>query len=197
MTAPVYDRRGTAKMPLTFGERVRARRTSRHLTLQALAAASGVSVPMLSQVERGERVPTLPIALRIAEGLACHLSDLLDGPAPAVQGVLRQEEASGAVDPETGVHRVLLSRNLPPSVAEVTWYRLPPGAEAGPFVHRDPRLQEQVTVVRGRLTATVGDEVYAVRVGDTLTYSGAVEHHFANHGRGECSFVHLAHPARA
>lgn len=183
-------------MDATFGERVRARRTDRKLTLQALAATSGVSVPMLSQVERGERIPTLPIALRIAEGLDCHLSDLLDQPAASAHGMLRREEASGVVDPESGVRRLLLSRHLPPSVAEVTWYRLPPGAQAGPFIHRDHHLREQVTVIRGCLTATVDDEIHEVHVGDTLTYPGAVEHRFANHGRTECSFIHLAHPDR-
>ena len=44
------------------------------LSLRDLAERSGVSAPMLSQVERGETSPTLVIAERIASGLDLTLS---------------------------------------------------------------------------------------------------------------------------
>ena len=47
------------------------------LSLRDLAERSGVSAPMLSQVERGETSPTLAIAERIAAGLDLTLSQLL------------------------------------------------------------------------------------------------------------------------
>ena len=55
------------------------------LSLRDLAERSGVSAPMLSQVERGETSPTLQVAARIAAGLELRLSQLLrldeDGPS--------------------------------------------------------------------------------------------------------------------
>ena len=47
------------------------------LSLRDLAERSGVSAPMLSQVERGETSPTLHVAARIAAGLELRLSQLL------------------------------------------------------------------------------------------------------------------------
>ena len=47
------------------------------LSLRDLAERSGVSAPMLSQVERGETSPTLAVAERIAAGLELTLSQLL------------------------------------------------------------------------------------------------------------------------
>src|SRR5829696_3401950 len=47
------------------------------LSLRDLATRSGVSAPMLSQVERGETSPTLQVATRIAAGLDLRLSQLL------------------------------------------------------------------------------------------------------------------------
>ena len=47
------------------------------LSLRDLAERSGVSAPMLSQVERGETSPTLTVAARIAAGLELRLSQLL------------------------------------------------------------------------------------------------------------------------
>ena len=47
------------------------------LSLRDLAERSGVSAPMLSQVERGETSPTLAVAAKIAAGLELTLSQLL------------------------------------------------------------------------------------------------------------------------
>src|ERR1043166_569515 len=62
---------------LRAGQRVRALREARGLSLRDLAQRSGVSAPMLSQVERGETSPTLAVAKRIASGLDLTLSQLL------------------------------------------------------------------------------------------------------------------------
>src|SRR3954454_8208884 len=56
---------------------MRALREGMGLSLRDLAARSGVSAPMLSQVERGETSPTLAVAGKIAAGLELSLSQLL------------------------------------------------------------------------------------------------------------------------
>src|SRR5258705_12644632 len=61
----------------TIGPRVKALREAMDLSLRDLAERSGVSAPMLSQVERGETSPTLQVASRIAAGLELRLSQLL------------------------------------------------------------------------------------------------------------------------
>src|SRR4051812_42953361 len=77
----------TAKRPLAtavngeapgaIGARVRLLREAMDLSLRDLAERSGVSAPMLSQVERGETSPTLAVAAKIAAGLELTLSQLL------------------------------------------------------------------------------------------------------------------------
>ena len=56
---------------------MKALREASSLSLRDLAERSGVSAPMLSQVERGETSPTLTVAARIAAGLDLRLSQLL------------------------------------------------------------------------------------------------------------------------
>src|SRR2546430_5702627 len=67
----------TPAEPSPMGARVRALREAMDLSLRDLAERSGVSAPMLSQVERGETSPTLAVAERIAAGLELSLSQLL------------------------------------------------------------------------------------------------------------------------
>jgi XRE family transcriptional regulator, regulator of sulfur utilization len=64
-------------MSVTVGPRIRALREAGGLSLRDLADRTGVSAPMLSQVERGETSPTLATAGRIAKGLELSLSQLL------------------------------------------------------------------------------------------------------------------------
>src|SRR5215218_7894730 len=81
MTATVIKQRAgggeTVVDAPAVGARVRALREAMGLSLRDLADRSGVSAPMLSQVERGETSPTLAIAARIAAGLELTLSQLL------------------------------------------------------------------------------------------------------------------------
>jgi transcriptional regulator with XRE-family HTH domain len=48
------------------------------LSLEALARAAGISPAFLSQIERGHRTPSLPVALRLAEGLGTRLGQRVD-----------------------------------------------------------------------------------------------------------------------
>src|SRR5919197_2575370 len=85
-----------ATEPVAVGPRVRALREGMQLSLRDLAERSGVSAPMLSQVERGETSPTLQIAERIAAGLELTLSQLLRlDEADGVTVVRRQERRKG------------------------------------------------------------------------------------------------------
>src|SRR2546430_11271957 len=74
------------------GPRVRALREAEGLSLRDLADRSGVSAPMLSQVERGETSPTLAVAARIAAGLELRLSQLLRLDEDGAVSVVRSAE---------------------------------------------------------------------------------------------------------
>ena len=59
-----------------MGARVRALRRARRLTLDGLAAASGVSRSMISEIERGGRAPTVLVLDRIATALGSSIARL-------------------------------------------------------------------------------------------------------------------------
>ena len=60
-----------------LGRQVRDTRTTRRLSLEALAARAGVSRSMLSEVERGSKVPTVLVLDRIATALDTSIARLL------------------------------------------------------------------------------------------------------------------------
>src|SRR5215210_2060912 len=75
-----------------LGPRIRALREAMDLSLRDLATRSGVSAPMLSQVERGETSPTLQVAARIASGLDLRLSQLLRLDEDGAVSIVRRSE---------------------------------------------------------------------------------------------------------
>jgi transcriptional regulator with XRE-family HTH domain len=60
-----------------FGRRLRELRLARSLTQEQLAETAGITSTYTSDLERGEKVPSLTIVLRLARALDVSVSDLL------------------------------------------------------------------------------------------------------------------------
>ena len=63
-----------------LGERIRARRTALGLTLAEVAEAADLSIPYVSNLERGRGNPTLDALRSVAEALQQSVTDLLGAP---------------------------------------------------------------------------------------------------------------------
>ena len=53
-------------------------RTAKGLTLEAVAAVTGVSKSTLNNIENGKTSPTLANLEKVAKGLGCRISDLYE-----------------------------------------------------------------------------------------------------------------------
>ena len=168
------------------GSRVRALREGMDLSLRDLAQRSGVSAPMLSQVERGETSPTLTVANRIAAGLDLRLSQLLRLDEGGTVTVVRpSDRRSGGAD---GHRWEVLTPPLPGQRAEVSTHTLQPGARTGgpgdPPMH-EPGARETSLVQRGTLTFVCDGARHELATGDCVTFDADLPHHFENPGEEE------------
>jgi transcriptional regulator with XRE-family HTH domain len=167
----------------SVGPRVKALRDAMGLSLRDLAERSGVSAPMLSQVERGETSPTLAVAEKIAAGLELTLSQLLrldEGEHVAVSraGARRRFERGGHSFEE-------LTPPLPGQRADVSRHRIAAGRGTGgeddPPIH-EPGSRETVVVLAGDLVLTVDGEPYPLGAGDSATFDADLPHNLHNPG---------------
>src|SRR4030095_4858835 len=115
-----------------LGRQVRDTRTRRRLSLEALAVRAGVSRSMLSEVERGTKVPTVLVLDRIATALDTSIARLLGEERGARVTVLRRGEQDVVVDP-SGWERRILSPVLPGVEFEFMRTTIPGGVDAGEF----------------------------------------------------------------
>src|SRR6185295_5966195 len=115
---------------LAVGPRIRALREGMDLSLRDLAERSGVSAPMLSQVERGDTSPTLAVASKIAAGLELTLSQLLRLDEGDGVTVVRADQRLGGGHSD-GHRYEVLTPALPGQRAEVSLHTLAGGAATG------------------------------------------------------------------
>jgi transcriptional regulator with XRE-family HTH domain len=170
-----------------LGRQLRRERRRRGFTLEGLAAASGVSRSMLSEVERGSRVPTVLVLDRIATGLGTSIARLLREEQPARTVVLRREEQDVARD-ASGWERRILSPVLAGVEFEFMRTTIGAGVDAGVFQPHGPGSREYLAVEAGALRLSLdGDEV-DLREGDSIFYGGDCHHGFANPSAEPCVY---------
>src|ERR1700730_16632439 len=117
--------------PAVMGARVRALRESSSLSLRDLAEHSGVSAPMLSQVERGETSPALSIAARIAAGLELRLSQFLRLDEGGTVTVVRSTQRQRGGNARRGHRFEVMTSAQPGQRAELSRHTLAPGGATG------------------------------------------------------------------
>src|ERR687893_967426 len=150
------------------------------LSLRDLADRSGVSAPMLSQVERGETSPTLAVANRIAGGLELTLSQLLRLDEADGVTVVRKPERRGGGAERAGHTYEIVTPPLPGQRAEVSCHVLAPGASTGgpgdPPMH-EPGSRETAVVTHGVVRLVCAGHEYDLREGDAVTFDADLPHH--------------------
>jgi len=156
-----------------IARRVKELRAAQGLSLEALAAKSGVSRSMISLIERGESSPTAVVLEKLAAGLNVTLASLFDGPDSDGQvsssPIARREDQLQWQDPASGY----LRRNIsPPGVRQpmqLTEVHFPAGGRvAFETGARDTPVYQQVWVLEGAIDVTVGEERHSLREGDCL-----------------------------
>ena len=162
------------------GEKVKAFRTARRMSLRTLGDATGTTASFLSQLERGLSGVNISTLMRIASALGISLTDLFEDATPPVGRVLRKAERP-ALPPAEGYRKMLLSRR-PIRDMEVYIGEFDPGGSTGekPYSHGDSH--ELFFVLRGTVELTLGDERHVLSAGDSIEYPSSVPHKTENIG---------------
>ena len=183
---------GEELSPAVIGARVKALREAADLSLRDLAARSGVSAPMLSQVERGETSPTLTVAARIAAGLELRLSQLLRLDEGSSVTVVRKPQRQRGGNTRRGHRFEVLTAGQPGQRAELSLHTLAPGGATGagddPPMH-EPGSRETALIEHGSVSLLCDGRRYELSEGDCVTFDADLPHHFENPNDEGASFL--------
>lgn len=167
-----------------LGQRAKALRLARQLTLDTLSHRCGVSRASLSKIERGEMSPTYETLRKLANGLEVALTTLVVGTNPIRDDdiqIVRSGEGKRYGNPLYGYE--LLSGS--PDVLGQTIY-ISEIAAADIAVFPEKHSHDTIDffyVLEGSISAHFeGREAFELAVGDSLTFDGRRPHAFVKSG---------------
>jgi len=169
------------------GARIRARRKAEGLTLNDVAASTGVSVSMLSMLERGLAGASIGTLVAVASALHMQMYDLFeepqyDGPEP----VTRRDEQP-QIETAEGVLRRLAHHSHEDGLEMAINEYEPHTASSEQATHHEGR--EFGIVLSGSLLIELDGVEHALRPGDAITYDSSVPHRIVNPGRSRARAV--------
>ncbi|WP_321880578.1 helix-turn-helix domain-containing protein [Paraburkholderia bannensis] len=170
-----------------LAKRVRDLRKAHGHTLDDLAEVSGVSRSTISLIERQEISPTAVVLNKLADALGVTLPALFteeaDGDAQE-QPLARRADQQTWTDPATGYRRRHVSPVGFASPLELVEVSFPPG-ESVTFdnVTRLATTHQQVWVLEGEMSISVGETAWHLKAGDCLAMVLDQQIVFHNPGR--------------
>lgn len=180
---------------LNLGERLRALRQARGMTLQELADAADCSRSFLSMLERGQTDISATLLQRVAAAFHLSAADLLPDERRAdVLQIVRHGEAPRTVELGAGIQVQVLFNNLLQKIQPVL-LTLEPATE-----HRNDTGhagEEFVYVLEGEVQLTVNEApTRTLRSGDSAYYPSALPHRLGNAGKETARILTMSTPPR-
>jgi transcriptional regulator with XRE-family HTH domain len=171
-----------ARMDLfPLAQKIRTLRAARHLTLEQVAARSGITKSVLSKVENFRVTPSLPTIAKLAEVLGVTIAELFEGlQAQASLSILRRKDRLEVKRDRPGskiVYYSLAQRNVNKTM-EPFLLVVPPGeARKKALTHES---EEFLMVLRGSVRLEHEQKTYRLNVGDCAYFDGRVPHTLIN-----------------
>jgi transcriptional regulator with XRE-family HTH domain len=173
---------GVESVSVALGARIRDERRLAELTVRGLAARTGVSPSLISQIERGRATPSVATLWSIASELGLSIADLFNGAEP---GAARKSKPASPVQEHETRSSITLAEG-------VRWERLTPTHdEEVDFLHvvypvgaascPDDALnshggREFGYVISGTLGVRIGFDEYVVRENDSISFDATMPH---------------------
>ena len=179
MTAPVN----------TLGERLKEIRMNRSLTLDDTAKITGVSKPMLGQIERGQSIPTITSLWKIATGLKVPLSSFLEEQQPEYTVVdIAQETAIFEDDGRMKAYP--LFPYDPIRNVEIFHIEFGAGCKHISEKHNDG-VEEYILVQTGTLQLVLNDEEIVIAENQSIRFRADIPHSYNNPFDVSCTVYNI------
>lgn len=180
-----------------IGPKIRALRTAKSLGLAQLGDHTGLSAGMLSKIERGQVVPTLPTLMRIALVFGVGLDHFFSGDGSPVLEVIRAGSRIGLPNaPEDRPSYIFESLDFAvndrPTDAYIAKF-MPGTPVTDPHAHRGFEL---IYVISGAIEVSIHDSTHELKARDSMYFDSGYPHSYRCLGQDNASVIVVAARAR-
>ena len=198
-----------------FGTKLRARRRGQMMTLKQLSEKTGLSISLLSEIERGLAQPSMSSLKRIAQAMDFSLFNFVeeqtDPNGDQNQMTLRSKKhgSPGTYIKDIGVVRAgkrkkLMYPNFPAlfemltpdlnRLIEMLYGRFEPGFNSGPEPIKDPPGEKCALILSGCLEMKIGETTLRLNEGDAVYYPGDAPVYMRVIGKEACHSILVVTP---
>ena len=172
------------------GARIRERRRELRLSLQALAAQTGLTPSFISLIERDINSPSLESLRRIADALEAPLFYFAEtnGENP----VVRRDQRIRITFPPGHLTCELLVPDLRHRLEMFIAHAHPSAGNIARAPKHDS--EECIYVMEGRLRVRLHDADYVLNRGDSITFHGSTLQEICAQGRRQATFISVITP---
>jgi transcriptional regulator with XRE-family HTH domain len=174
---------------LLIGDKIKAKRTQKNITLEQLATRAGVSKGLISQIENNRTVPSLPVLFNIIhsleENLRTFFEDMQDSFNNNQVLIIRKgQEKLFSKEPVKGFsYKRILTRTITSQATDVVLLELKKKASRKQMIQTD--AFECKYILSGDVEYQIDKEVFTLHEGDTLFFDGRARHRLKNIGDTE------------
>jgi transcriptional regulator with XRE-family HTH domain len=172
---------------VNVGERVKAVREKRHLSLQDISQRTDLSVSMLEQIEDGRLAPPLGTIIKLAKALDLKMGYFISGEEDRPYTIVRKGDRKviSRYDSKKGTYYGYGYESLAPHKTDR--HMEPFLVTLDPAETEEERSthdgQEFIYVLDGVMEVRLGEEVHLLEPGDAIYYDSTVPHLVKCHGQ--------------
>lgn len=171
---------------LWLGIQLRSLRKAKQLSLQQVAETAGLSIGMVSQIERGLASPSIKSLRKLSDALDVPIGWFFHNdvgrPTAELDTIVRREDRRQLRLPMVGsTADLMVVELLTPDLSgdiELLLMTLEPGFDSG-TAHKH-RGEEAGLVLSGALELWLGDKHLLINQGDSFRFSSATPHRYAS-----------------
>lgn len=172
-----------------IGERLREIRVNANLSLDETAKLTGVSKPMLGQIERGQSVPTITTLWKIATGLKKPLSSFLDNRQTEYDKV-NVFEATPVFEDNKKMRAYPIFSYDPIRSVEMFLIEFDPECHHASEKHSEG-VEEYILVLSGKLQMIINGEEVVIDNQQALRFRADVPHEYNNPFSEMCTVYNI------
>jgi transcriptional regulator with XRE-family HTH domain len=171
-----------------LGNRIRAVRKERGLTLKELERISGFSATHISEIEQGKTSPTIGALVKISQALGKDASFFLEEEQLKEIAVVERDQRQPLPGEVAKVRGEYLTPGIPGGRLNAYMLYLEPG-DRRDVVYEPHAGEEGVFLIAGRVEVLVGERNFVLEPGDVVQYPADRVHGFRNVGREEAQLL--------
>lgn len=175
---------------LEISKRIKYYRIQKGFTVQELADLSKVSKGMISQIENGRSIPSLPVLLNIISSLEINLSEffenIIQNQELVIIGRKNQYEEFQKEGTKGFYYERFLTRSMKSCTVDIVLLTIEPKN------YRDQVVTEAFEykyIISGEVEYMIANQKYTLQAGDSIFFDGRLQHVPINHSNLPCQML--------